>query len=391
MAATFTEKTTQIANAVKIIDDLRTAGGTLVTNLDTHDQALEGDYAAEAGVQAKGLRSAVADAVLRGKSVIDQHLFDVATAIGSDATDPEVILSDLYKYMEDNNYVVKSRSMSYGSVSAGGSNVGTGTIYRLTSDQYGNKIESCHPTTTTVKCLQDQNSGTLVGREVFTIYQSNPALDILGLAGSGQRGELIAHAGNEILQNASFQTLTGSAASPTDIPGWTSSVTVSSTNYTFDETNYFRKSPEEAASGATPRALNVKATATLSQTMRTLGVSLSPSVPYVFGCRWNRQVGSASGTLTLHLGDQTTAVSVAAQTGWQTLIVAMDLNVWLRQFNEDDLDVKLAWSRSGGDLLLDDVFFGPMTQYDGLWYFALGGATHFLRDDIFTFTDSENA
>ena len=45
-------------------------------------------------------------------------------------------------------------------------------------------------------------------------------------------------------------------------------------------------------------------------------------------------------------------------------------------------------SRSGEELLIDDVLFVPWTPFDGSWYVIVGNPTKFLLDDKFTWNDS---
>lgn len=398
---TYAECWTQIKNAVAILEATRRFGSEANPNLvaltDTHVQACEGDAAPGAAVFAGHYRAQLASMCLGGRAFLDPHIADMGKAIASDSFSSEGILADLYLYMINNTKTVQSRDFTFGAVAANGSNVGTGTVYRNTKDRYDVTIEAHYPTVTTARVTTDSNSGTQPGREKLVLFQSNPATDVLEVAGSGARGELVGHAGDEILRNASFQSFAGTAAVPTDIPNWTSSTTVNATNYQFYATDYFRKSPEEAANspstGGTPYSLQMNVTETITQKIRTLGVSLSPDVPYVFGCRWRRDssaLTAASGTLVLRLGAETTTVAVSAQTGWQTLVVVMDDETWLRNFTEDDLDLMIDWTRTGGQLLIDDVFFGPMTQFDGLWHFAVGGATNWVKNDEYTFTDRED-
>lgn len=394
----FTTVWSELKNVVLILDDTRNYGsvnGTnLVTDLNTYVTALAGDRAASGGVASQQFRAQFAALLAGGRSLLDPHIFDMAKAISSPGQDVATILADLYLYMNDNSYTVVSREYTFGSVSAGGSNVGTGTVYRLTTDSYNNAIEVSFPTTTTLKCVQDSQSGTSPGREVFQIYQVQPAPDLIETAGSGTFGTLTGLAGDVVLRNASFQNLAGSVSAPTDIPNWTSSIAINGTNYQFDATNYFRVSPEESANnpagGGTPYGLRMYATATLTQKVRYLNLALSPSTPYFFALRWNRQVGACTGTLKITIGTKSTTVSVTTQTGWQTLVVAMDQNLWLRQFNQDNLGLVIDWTLSTGTyLVVDDACFAPMTRYDGLWYTYLGGATNAQKDDKYTFADTE--
>lgn len=387
---TFAEVWAQIADVVDIYDTIRTDGQTsVITKLDTYVQNLEGDGAATAAARARATRAAYAGILDRFRANLEPHLVDLATAIGTAARPgTSEFWRDLREYMVDNSQDLNSRDISFGSISAGGSNVGDGTIYRLTTDEYDQAIEAVFLDVVTARCVRDQNSGTLVGREVFELTHGDALPDRISEAGSGRRGTIVGHAGDEILRNASFQTLDGTVGSPTTIPNWTVANDIA--NFELDSTNYFRSSPEEKANG-TSYSLKITATDTISQKLSTLNRSLDPNTPYMALCRYNRTVGSDSGTLVLRMGAETATVAVSAQSGWQTLALAMDGDKWLRQFQEDDLDLMVDWTRTGGDgLRVDDVLFGPMTRFDNLWYFAAGGATHFLTEDEFTFTDALN-
>ena len=394
MAATFAEVWAQRKALIDVWYTSLTNASSLLTKLDTYTQALEGDGAMEAAALARQYRSAYASAMDRVAAADARHLIDLKRAIGSSAAASSArFWLDLSEYMITNSQSVNSRAITYGSVSAGGGNVGTGTIYRLTEDERDKPIEAVVLDVASVRCTKDRQGGAAVGREEFELYYGDEGLDVLESLGSAERGRLLAHSGDELLANASFQTLEGSAASPTDIPGWTVTdlsnvaLAVNSSRFTFDETNYFRASPDEAAAEL-PRALNIKVSCRLRQYVRELGISLDFTKPYLAGCRWNRQVGSGAGDLKIAMGAEEVTVTAAAQTGWQTLILAQTEDLWYATFNEDDLDFMIEWTRTSGDLLIDDVFFAAMDRFGNLWYFALGGATPFKRGDIFTFTDA---
>lgn len=386
MAATFAEAMDQIVNLVAIADDIRTDGQTsVVTKLDTYIQSLEGDGAPAAGAAAQAVRAAYNRAMLSTRSSALAHLIDVGIAINSNAApDTDEFWDDLTQYMVDNYQNVQTRDITFGSVSAGASNVGTGTVYCLTVDRHGEPIEAVYLDTVVFECAEDQNTGTAIGKERFLLKMGNASIDRLNEAGAPFRGVATAVSGDEILRNASFGVRGGSSdASPTSVPRWTVGDIA---NFEFDSTNYFRPSPQER--GATPRSLKIKATETVTQKLSTINQSLVTGVPYMALLRYNRAVGSATGTLVLRVGSNSATVAVSAQTGWNTLALTIDENLWYENFAEDDLDIQIDWTRTSGDILVDDVVFAPMTQYDNLWYCVVGGATAFLYNDRFTF---ENA
>jgi len=58
-----------------------------------------------------------------------------------------------------------------------------------------------------------------------------------------------------------------------------------------------------------------------------------------------------------------------------------------RSFDVLVVELELA-SRTTGSLVLDDVNIDYWTNLDGLYYAALGGATPFIFNDFFTWTDA---
>ena len=88
--------------------------------------------AALAGMNA--VRSGYSDAVNRGKAWFDACLLSYANVLGFADTDPQRIVQRLYQNFIDNSKWIKSRNFTFGAVSAGGANVGNGTINRLVID-----------------------------------------------------------------------------------------------------------------------------------------------------------------------------------------------------------------------------------------------------------------
>lgn len=385
----FAEIWTQIKNAVAMLDDIRTDGqDSVITKLDTYVQSLEGDATPAALSAAQALRSSYAGLIGQAAAILGPHLDDLRKAISSSAPPRSLqFWEDLREYMDTNSQDVQDRGINFGSVSAGGSNVGTGTVYRLTTDRLGHQIQSVWLSTTTFKCVRDQNSGTEVGREVFDVYSGAVLPDRIAEGGNPERIQVVGAAGDVILANCSFYSFSGTAGSPTAISNWTSTATVNGTNFDFDSTNFFRASPEEKRQG-TSYALNIKASTVLTQKLSTRRLRLNPAVPYLILLRYNRQVGSASGTLDLRVGTTEATVAVSAQTGWNTLAITMNSGAWLENFDEDDLTIDIDWTRTGGNLLIDDLVFVPLVPYGGLWWAFVGGATHALIGDTWSFTDA---
>lgn len=393
---TFAEAQAQIKRLCYLLhlvrDRAEITATTIATQIDTIQQAIEGDFTAEELDAVEAFRSRYASLMTSEvvSSLLTPELLHIAKVRDWPDTDPIAILSRLYEYMDANALSVNSRNITFGAVAAVGSPAGTGTINRLTKDENDYPIEATTVEVKTFTCVQDANSQTEKGEEVFEVRGKAANKDGLETAGSGVLGTLRAMSGKDTaqtLQNPSFTTYTGSAATPTAIAGWTpiASPTVY-TNLEIDTTNFYRTYPGET----TGASLKIKTTTDgVSQALSVLGAKLSPTVPYYAQVAWNRQVGSFSGTIRLSVGGSTVSVVCAAQTGWQVLRIALDQSLWLKNFNEQDLDVKVEITAfTSGYVLVDDVILVPMSQIDGCWYTIVGGATPFLRGDSYTFTDS---
>lgn len=296
------------------------------------------------------------------------------------------IIRRLADYFNDNSESVNSREFSFASVSAGGSNVGTGTIKRLTTDRYGYAIEATWAQKVTLDCVQDQSNGAKKHEEVFEIRGEARGVDLLDLNGSGNVARMQAvSTRNSLVRNASWDDRSGTDATPTAITNWTVDTGTLGTEIALDTNNLFRTQFGTSQG----RSLKFDGNGKLSQALSVAGQTFDPDVPYYCCVRWNREAGSGSGaTVTLTLGSQTASVAVGSTTGWNTLEIALDKG-WFRQWNQTDPTVAVEITGlSSGYVLLDDLILVPMTQFDGLWYTALGGATKFVRDDTFTFTDT---
>jgi hypothetical protein len=386
----------QWKNAVKLLNEARNFGNVNAQNWvslqDTLEQSYESDFVGEMAAGVSRSRSFLAGLLSNQNAAAHQlpHLKSYCRHVANtpELGDPQEMADRIYRYMIDNSLTVNAREFTHGSWAAGGGNAGNGTILRLTVDEYNHRIENCHADARTAICKFDQSSGTAKHEEIFEFYGQAPGPDGLQLSGSGQKRNIAAlSARNSRVGNPSFSQFGGTISSPTSITSWTSSVTVNSTNYSLDQTNYYR----DFQGDATPTSLNVKVTANLTQKLSLFNTKLRPDVPYMLQVAWNRQVGSASGTLLIRMGAVSNSVAVAAQTGWQVLrvVASPGQNNWFRQFNEQDLDIAIEWTRTAGELLIDDVLLVPATQFDGTWNWVIGGSTPFLRNDSFTATDTE--
>lgn len=406
MALTFNEWVALLQGAVKYAETLRQVGSTVTDDLlgqaDAYISLLEGstDAAIAAGDAMRTTETLVSNTISQGaEPLIAATILMVRPVIGAPEADLQGTIDRLYTYMDDNSASVNARNFSRGSFSAAGGNTGDGTFLRVTTDADGYLMERGLAQTINAECVRNASGSTTdagktdAGREVFSIWgepQGSNELDYdASDRGTGGPVDVACVSSDDsIVNNASFGQFTGTTSVPTSIIDWT--VTNDIANLEIDQTNFY----VAALSETTPGSLKFTASDTISQALSVQGSQLNGSVPYICQIAWNREVGSASGTLTLHCGSVSVNVAVSAQTGWQILRVTPGQNSWPVNWEEQaSTDIKVEWSRTGGDILVDDLRVAPYPQpggefINGTPIIGLGGQTRWALRDSGTFSDT---
>lgn len=380
------EVQTQWKNLTKILDTVRSDLVTdYVAREDTYVQSLEGNFVPEQMDGIRAIRAQLVAAVEGYPAALAPIMREYGRIMGVPDTDlRQLVARRLYDWLLANTATVKSRGISFGSISAGGSNVGTGTINRLTKDENNYNIEATYLDTKTAKVVSDQTTGSQRHQETFELRGAAPARDSIAPSGSGLVTQVRAFcAADSLLSNPSFSDFSGSVSSLTALTGWTAGSSLA--NFALDQSNYYRDFPGDT----TPASLKISANDNVSQKLSVRGASLDPTVPYYIQLAYNRQVGSGDGTLTLALGSQNASVALAAQTGWNILRIAVGQKNWYKTWAQDQPAVTITLgSRTTGYVLVDDVILVPYVPFDNLWYCPVGSATPFMVNDYFTFADA---
>lgn len=381
----------QIMNAIYVFEEIDSFGCKYAPNFIDMEQtvldAMQQDYAPEVGPAMARLRQTVAGTLTPDsvRSVLDPMVRTYGKILNSANTDPVAIWRDIYDYYASNGYEVISRGLSFGSITAG-TNSGTGTINRLTKDEWNYTLQEITPETKNFKVIQDQFSGANKHEEIFLVEGSARGRDLLELSNGGGSG-IVANiaavsARNSIVRNASFSQA-DNAATPTVVTSWTINTIA---NVALDQTNYYR----DFAGDTTPASLKISNNITCEQLLSTNNIKLDPARPYYLQLAYNREIGTGDGTLTIQLGNTSKSVTLTAQTGWNILRLDLDSGLWFKNFNKQALSVKITYaSHSTGYILIDDVICVPMSYVDGSYWTVVGGATPFLRDDSFTVADTD--
>lgn len=301
-----------------------------------------------------------------------------------------------------NSYLVTTRNWTRGNVDAGGpenhTNAGSGTCYRLLVDRDNQAIQGGEPGIIEVKCIgaygaAGDYAATKRYQTRWRAQYRTPASDALARYSAPRYvapvefDEMWPKAG--YLKNPGFDV-----GSPGDLSGAPTDWTVetgTATAHDLNGTYYLRKDNE-----VTPLSLKiVGADFRLSQIVGYRGrTPISRRKPLFRAIARNRETGSYEGTLYLYTGAEATSIALAAQTGWDWLVAAMEDGCWWDGGQEEDEPkIELFSDWTSGDLYVDSFIVSEFAEFDGHFLAVLGGATgdDFQLDDVFTFTDSEAA
>lgn len=346
---------------------------------------LKGDYVDMQAAALADMRARMGSMVSReaAAALLYPNLLHLARINGWPERDAASIMGRRYKDYIDNARTVQSRVLTIGAVAAGGGNSGTGTVYMLSLDENDLTIEATSVETKTFTCLVDYNLGSRKHEEQFEARGEPIKRNALERGGSSlYRSDLRAQSAADsaqYLSNPSFSTYTGTTP-PTALPGWTPNSGVLTNLAIITGTgNYYRDPDGDTATAA------LKFTA--NELIYQVPINkLAPGRPYHLQIAWMRLAG-ATGNLTIRLGNASVAVAIGTGTNnvWNVLTLVLDKKRWPKYFNKQGLRVEIEVDTLAvGTVAVDDVILVPMTQLDGRWWTIMGGATPFLRDDVFT-------
>ena len=306
----------------------------------------------------------------------------------------------LQEYFVTNSKSLNAREFTLGAVSAGGSNVGTGTVRRLNVDHDDFPLEGGHAEVKTLTCRQDQLQVD-VGEEVFEFAGAVPKNDFLVVTGSGPQGQLVAattRSTEAFLTNPSFSQVSGTLPTAstevtcvaTDtVTGWV--LTTAASAKTSVDTVY-----RDRVSTPSTQRISVKfidnntITQTFSAQKRPVW---KPRVPYYVQVAVYRKT-AATGNIVITFGatSRTVALSGLTDDAWNVVTLTLDKGLYHKNFSTNAPVFSIAYSSAGASKLvyIDDVIIKEMDFVDGRWWVAVGGATPFKRLDTFSFTDSVN-
>lgn len=406
---TFAEVSARLTAHVRIVDtewkNSAINSPSIVSAIDTAVQAAEGDFVGTYVRTLDSSRRAVSNALQTMMAGFDPILRDMGKAISSPYTDPLLILQDLRQYCEDNSYVYLYRNFTRGAASAGGSNVGTGTIIRNDKDEFDNAIQSGLGYSSgsfvfRLECVADARSGRGRGNEQFSVFTTGEiADDQLEEGASGGPVLLDAVCADDVtlITNANFATY--NSTSGFQASGWLAANTPA-TGVTQNTTSALAHRP--IRNNSTP----IASSDTYSSVVMASGAdplyqylrNINPDIPYLIGF-WYKHSGTISaGTAKLTVGS--VSITKAASTSW-TFVRIDETNedyAWPSTWLANGAKIQIERDgESAETMYIGGVIAVPYDFVNGAMLKILAGATDFVAGssiniaDYFTITDATDA
>ena len=329
----------------------------------------------------------------QASSILAPALRILGRFYGFTETDPSEIVDKIYGYFVDTGRRVQSRNLTVGSVSAdsnksGGSNDGSGALYLRSTMSTGDPCDNLWPEKVLFRCTADEHSGATEHREVFSVEGEPSHPDGISVAGSGAVSSVTALTPtNSIALNSSFTSYSGAAGTPT-FTNWTAAGGTANIDAESGAGLTYRDSTGES----TAVSIKFNADETITQNFNVRNVQMDRGVPYFWHIAYKPGTSSAAGDLKVTIGDTSTSTKAfngASSTAWQVHTGS----IFYTNINKEDpvITIEVDFSSSGHPLYVDDFIFAPMSEFNGLYYALIGGATPFLVGDGFSFTVSEPA
>lgn len=405
-----------VGKVVMCLQDIKlfAVGSTYTTHRTTALSGVVPDAAPGPQQLLANLHSALYGLQAFGPGAIAAFIPALGRIQGYAETDAQTILFRFFEFAGTTPITVKSRAGSFGSISAGGSNIGNGSVVRLVKDRYGYDIETFSPEAKAWTCVADEHSGAQRWNESF-VYRgaavNQTTWPFQGQGGVAGINAISIRNSEQYIRNPGFETYDATSK----FTGWLSTVDgATMTNWTQDTTRYYK----DVLPGSTTPGAAIQAAGTTDFLYQSWSASpgavWNPYVPLYAQVAYMRRA-SATGTLSLQIGDTAVTVDISTKTNdrWNVLrwpAATPTSAAWFLNWNNTNAGnstnplVKVGvTSLATGTCLIDDLICAPYSRApDGLWHVIVPGpsaenattagpSVAFLKDDTFTATDSAGA
>lgn len=387
---------TSIADAVRIFEHLDRYVNTNTQNFSDHKDTLAASVGPNTFLfdddifsAAARFRAGLVSTIQQGRNILTPLLRDYGRVLDFPETDIATILSRLLDDFRDRGLTVASRQFVFGAIAAATANAGDGVINRLTVDENSDDIENTFAESKEAEVVADEHSGSSEHEERFEFRGQALGEDSLDLRGSGRVAiikSLSAADSLEFLQNPSFSDSNVGALTTADtIPGWTIQ-SGSPTDFRIDDATtgqVFRGFEGDTV----PKSLKFLADAVIFQGFDNRRIQLTPQIPMYLQLAFRPDTATA-GVLTLTMGAVSRAVVITTALGGVFNILRINISAdnWFKNFNQENPNITINLTGANGSVWVDDVVFARYQPFNSIWYAPVGGATPFLRDDIFSWT-----
>lgn len=395
------ENWTQIQNYVALIDSNTNWANSNSPNYlgleDTLQQSLEGQHSADINNYLRAWRNEINSRYTSHRApllTLFKELAKFGYSLSIEGKSDREILVDIAAAMDDASETVKNRAMTYGSISAGGSNVGSATIYRCTKDVHGNDLEIAVSGTVRADVTRDKNTGAVQGSELVTFRgNGNVRVDAIQFASST----------NEVLRDVALIN-SGSSSSLVRDGGFSGLETSSSftkeeqTNWTLNDKTLWERDTTEffrykAGDGAKKNGVGVSLVAksgtsdvSFFQYIGRTRVSFKKDVPYILVVRVMVDNTNTDGTLTIRLGSQTATLDLATlgANAYADVVIGTDEKGYFENFKENwtsadgqDLGVRVGCSVASrsvaGKIFFSEIVMAEGRLFNGVYYVPFAG------------------
>jgi len=329
------------------------------------------------------------------QAFLKPFLDEVSLAIGKPLSGFETQLEDLRDYMVANSKTVEERTMSIGSVTAGGGNVGNGSIVCLSKDKYDNQIQSSVAETATIEVIAAQGSGANRNAERLRYLGVNRP------TGSGLNVEFVARYDGETnkLQNPRFNSFFGTTKPTAGVPVSPTAVG-NFANWVMNDITKFQANLDypyryPAGGASTAYGLSFVGNGNVRQELTQAGRSFDKDKPYVPAIIAAKS-GSCDGTFTMAWGSKSQAFTVSSTFGTNGTIYIVtpdiDKDLFYENWMSDSGSFTLTLaSWTTGKLHIIEAGLYTMEEINGLYYCPIGKEIPWQVGDLFTQAISQSA
>ena len=396
------EMETQWQNAVAIIENFDT-NNTIANDINTYEVTYESDFVSEQASASQQVRTAAASVLDLAEALLTPVFLGYALHIVEDpAGSADEAIDRMYDYFIAQSKTIVARVFAYGTPAAGASNTGTGTLRRLTVDENAYDLEAQFTEVKTFTCSADGNTGTNTHQTSFAVKGQAEGVDSLLIRGSGLETVITSKSSaDSILGNPTFSqyAIAGTVAtgapytlvSGDTITNWQLlDAAGTATDETLYELTVTAADIYRIVDGdTTPTAVRVDASHTLKQDFSDVGISLNALVPVDLLLPIKRE-SSATGNLVVTMGamSKTIDTSTLNNAAYNAVFFDQDKDQWPLNITLNDAALTLAWTRTAGELVYDELTLVAYDLIDGTYWVLHSGATPFLLADSFTATDT---